>query len=302
MKYKTLKKRQIGQDTVNSVLASELHKNLEVKTKLSDWLKREIEGGMFNRNTDYVILYKPDSILKEELRKQNKSEPAFLNETELLKQETTLKSATSKGWVKDAILTLDTSKELAMMSKTIKGKESREYFISVEKVATNLIGTKKLHYEIEKLKTEELLLREDIIDKRVARVKVLQDLGVNFDATTLIDSGKCQQVITKDVSEALTSAYSDIRTNVRTYSVTYLLRQNNVNVRAPIFNDYLIEIGVAESYIFEEKRYKKFKNDINFYGHNKHASSVKINPMSMYYYEDRFSQLITLLKNEGYEL
>ena len=87
---------------LNVVSARDLHKYLEVKAQFSDWIKRMIQYG-FEENQDYT------SILKNVKRE---------------KGGTTLK---------EYAITLDMAKEIAMIQRSEKGKQARQYFIECEK-------------------------------------------------------------------------------------------------------------------------------------------------------------------------
>lgn len=87
--------RREGKDLVS---ARELHAFLGVQTDFTDWCKRMFEYG-FVENYDY-------SLLKIGERKAH-------NKT-------------------DYLLTLDTAKEIAMIQKSAKGREVRNYFIDCE--------------------------------------------------------------------------------------------------------------------------------------------------------------------------
>jgi len=95
--------QQIGTTEVNSVNARDVHEYLEVKTHLSTWIKRAIEKYDFIENVDFSIL----------------------------------KSGNPNGGIDkiDYIVTLDMAKELCMIENNVKGKETRKYFIEVEKQA-----------------------------------------------------------------------------------------------------------------------------------------------------------------------
>jgi len=86
MEYRTLEKREINNEQVNSVLASELHSKLEVKTKFTDWLKRDLEKGMFEKGIDYVIVWE-GIITKEMIEKLEKVPKLKHNLTESLISE-----------------------------------------------------------------------------------------------------------------------------------------------------------------------------------------------------------------------
>jgi anti-repressor protein len=85
------------------VSARDLHQSLEIKTQFTDWCKRMFEYG-FTENLDYVAV--------------------------------TQKKVTAQGNANaytDYALTLDAAKHIAMVQRTPKGKELRQYFIEVEK-------------------------------------------------------------------------------------------------------------------------------------------------------------------------
>lgn len=81
----------------------ELHERLEVKARYNDWFPRMIEYG-FIENQDFIAI-------------TQKRVTAQGNETTYT----------------DHALKLDMAKEIAMIQRTEKGKEIRQYFIAVEK-------------------------------------------------------------------------------------------------------------------------------------------------------------------------
>lgn len=85
------------------VSGRQLHETLGVKTRYNDWFNRMIDYG-FAENEDYL------AITQKRVTAQN--------------NETTFK---------DHVLKLDMAKEVAMIQRTNKGKEVRQYFIQVEK-------------------------------------------------------------------------------------------------------------------------------------------------------------------------
>lgn len=93
----------IGTETINSVNARDIHSHLEVKTHFTTWIKRAIEKYDFEENIDFSIL---------KTGNPNGGNPIL-----------------------DFIATLDMAKELAMLENNPKGKETRKYFIQVEKEA-----------------------------------------------------------------------------------------------------------------------------------------------------------------------
>ena len=85
------------------VSGRQLHETLGVKTRYNDWFNRMTEFG-FTENEDYLAITQ--------------------------KRVTAQGNATNQT---DHIIKLDMAKEIAMIQRTDKGKEVREYFIQVEK-------------------------------------------------------------------------------------------------------------------------------------------------------------------------
>lgn len=88
------------------VSGRQLHQVLGVKTAYKDWFKRMTEYG-FTENQDF------NPLKFEQVRTEGKRE---------VRREMT-----------DHVLKLDMAKEIAMIQRTDKGKEVRQYFIQVEK-------------------------------------------------------------------------------------------------------------------------------------------------------------------------
>ncbi len=85
-----------------TVLGRELHRMLEVKDHYTDWFKRMCEYG-FTKDVDFVSL-------SEKSEKPQGGRP-----------------------LTDHQLTIDMAKEIAMLQRTEKGKQVRQYFIQLEK-------------------------------------------------------------------------------------------------------------------------------------------------------------------------
>ena len=89
-----------GAGGVQTVNARDLHAFLEVQTRYNDWIKNRIEQYDFTEDQDFT---------------------------------TVTENLVSGGTQKVHHLTLDMAKELAMVEKTDKGKQARQYFIACEK-------------------------------------------------------------------------------------------------------------------------------------------------------------------------
>jgi anti-repressor protein len=89
----------IGAEKVNSVNSRDIYEYLEVKRQYADWIKTAIDKYDFIEGEDFTI-------------------HKFVN---------------GRATQSDYIVTLDMAKELCMVSNTPKGRETRKYFIEVEK-------------------------------------------------------------------------------------------------------------------------------------------------------------------------
>lgn len=117
------------------VSGRQLHQVLGVKTRYDNWFNRMTEYG-FTENQDYLV--------------------------------TSIFGHNSKGGKQskvDHVLKLDMAKEIAMIQRTDKGKEVRQYFIQVEKDLTVL---RKSWLELLKLLTVKLLnLKQQLKSKNL---------------------------------------------------------------------------------------------------------------------------------------
>ena len=107
---------------IKVVNARELHKALEVKKKFADWIKVNLKN--------YIGA---ESVENTALPLKGNSEIDFI--------KVEIPANQNKGKSIEYILTLDTAKEVAMMSRCEKGKDIRRYFIQVEKTYNKVINT-----------------------------------------------------------------------------------------------------------------------------------------------------------------
>ena len=91
-----LHSQTIDGNAVETVNAKELHEFLEVRSKFADWIKNRISEYDFTVNQDFT---------------------------------TVSKNLENGGRSIDYYITLDMAKELAMVERTEKGKQARQYFI-----------------------------------------------------------------------------------------------------------------------------------------------------------------------------
>lgn len=96
---------KINNSEVKTVNARELHSFLEVSTRFSDWIQRRIDEYEFVENQDFVVLLKNE------------------------------KNHVGGRPQKEVHISIDMAKELSMVERNEKGKQARQYFIEMEKVA-----------------------------------------------------------------------------------------------------------------------------------------------------------------------
>lgn len=158
----------IGVQETNAVNAREVHEHLGVKTHLSTWIKRAIEKYDFLENIDFSIL----------------------------------KSGNPNGGIEvvDYIVTLDMAKELCMLENNQKGKETRKYFISIEKQHTQLMNAPvliemfKQHNELMQQQTQVMLqlqeqvtlLNAPIVKPLTLDAKMMDKLNLTLSDVALI--------------------------------------------------------------------------------------------------------------------
>ena len=97
-----INRSQISGETVETVNARDLHKNLGVSKDFSDWVKAQIKRAMLSEGVDYIVV-------------PQKGENGRM--------------------LIDYHLTIDAGKHIAMLSGTEKGRAVRDYFIECERRA-----------------------------------------------------------------------------------------------------------------------------------------------------------------------
>ena len=123
----------------NLVDARELHKFLEIRTPYNDWLNRLVIKHFSNEKDFFAFL-----------RKSTGGRPKT-----------------------DYYLTIDTAKKLAMMAKTQKGAEARNYFLECEKTIIRLKQNKRLEAFL-KLEATKGRLEQNVIDSGGTHANYIQ--------------------------------------------------------------------------------------------------------------------------------
>jgi anti-repressor protein len=101
-------KEKIGNSSVNSVSARDLHEALEVKRDFSTWIKNRIEKYQFIENEDYI---------KTVPQNGGTGNNGLFDGSDKI----------------EYYLTIDMAKELAMIENNQNGRKIRKYFIEIEK-------------------------------------------------------------------------------------------------------------------------------------------------------------------------
>lgn len=99
----TISERLIGEGSIQTVNARDLHAFLEAKKDFSDWIKERIKKYEFAEGVDFI---------KFPHLGESQSKPLI-----------------------DYHISIDMAKELSMVERNAKGKEARQYFIECERVA-----------------------------------------------------------------------------------------------------------------------------------------------------------------------
>lgn len=106
-KFPSVVKGHIGEGSIQTVNARDLHSFLEVGKKFADWIKDRIEQYGFIEETDYVTFS----------QNGEKGRPTV-----------------------EYAISLDMAKELSMVERNEKGKQARQYFIECERRAKDPVA------------------------------------------------------------------------------------------------------------------------------------------------------------------
>ena len=221
-----ISENRIGDSSVNSVSARELHKRLGVKKQFTQWAEPQIKRAGLQENIDFINVW----------HDTQKGIVNYISEKELLEKFSNVQQATRNGFQSDYILTMESAKHIAMMSGTQKGKEVRNYFIKVEE-------TYKL--QISKPKTEK---RDDIISVAQSELdKELQTLKFILDNFNLSENEKItftNQTLEKINFQTLKNPALKKREPV--FTLTKLLKEFQISILPKDFNPKLESFGIVK--------------------------------------------------------
>ena len=148
---------EIGGEKRRLVNARDLHKQLEIDTRFNDWINRYLLKLGFLQDIDYVVKkFDYSKMSNQKGRGGDRRSETYL-------------------------VTVETAKHLAMMAKTPKGKEVRNYFIEVER--------KYREYMVEQRKLARKMLNmessTDTVCITVSAKKIAKVLGITMSVFDL---------------------------------------------------------------------------------------------------------------------
>ena len=173
------------------VSGRQLHEALEVKTKYADWFNRMIDYG-FAENQDFLLLKN---------------------------EQQTGRGGHNKV---DHIIKLDMAKEIAMIQRTARGKQVRQYFIQVEKDFNSP----------EKIMARALLMADQKVHKLEAKIeadrpKVLFAEAVSASHTSILVGELAKLLKQNGVDIGATRLFSWLRAH------GYLIKRNGRDWNMP---------------------------------------------------------------------
>lgn len=172
-----LSNNTIGNESLQTINARELHGFLEVKSEFRNWIKNRIDDFGFVENHDFV---------------------------------TVGKNLPGGGRQNDYHMTLDMAKELSMVERNEKGKEARQYFIECERASKSApIDPMQMLSDPAAMRgllltyTEKVLLLENKVDELTPKAHALDLISADKDTLTLTEVAKILGVKLKELTARL---------------------------------------------------------------------------------------------------
>ena len=191
----------------NIIDARELWEFLEIKSEFNHWIKRNLL-------------------------------PHFTEGIDFSSKTTKNKNSGKGRPTKEFYITLETAKKLAMMAKTPKGEEARDYFIQCEKVAIEAMNNKRLAFYLKLEGTKEKLLKniEEIGGTKDDFMQIdLEGRRVLFNGKPIPDE-ELHLVLLKgrDFATELTNLSIAQNKKIAIDDVGYVNKENHLEVRKTI--------------------------------------------------------------------
>ncbi len=196
----------IGGQSVQTVDARTLHAFLEVGKVFAAWIQERIEQYSFEQGKDFEVF------------SDSGNNPQGGRPT------------------KDYALTLDMAKELAMVERTPKGKQARQYFIECEKrlrsggyTAPAPTGS-KFERELQALARDTM--------------RTLKAFGITGNAAVLACDQYCEKIMGQRLLPALGMTHLHADPRGMTYTPTELGKMRNPPVSPVVYNQMLAAAGL----------------------------------------------------------
>lgn len=138
------------------VSGRELHEFLEVATQYTKWFDRMSEYG-FVEGTDYLLV--------SQKRPTNNPKNPFTEVT-------------------DHQMKLDMAKEIAMIQRTERGKQARQYFLHLERMwnSPEMVIKRAMDFQQQKIESLEMQIQSDMKYTNYGKVVSLSDGAINVGA------------------------------------------------------------------------------------------------------------------------
>lgn len=227
----TVNMAAMGENLVQSVNARELHGFLESRQDFSTWIKARIEQYSFVEGQDYLLHKIVDNPLG--------GRPTL-----------------------EYHVSIDAAKELAMVERSAKGKEARQYFIECERRAKAIDPMMVLN-DPAKMRTLLLGFTEKVIELEAVVANQAPKVQA-FDRIALSDGSLC-----------ITDAAKTLQIQPRT--LTQLLQEHHWTYRRPMGSGWLAYQDRIQSGLMEHKITTGEKSD----GHEWTSTQARITPKGL---------------------
>jgi phage anti-repressor protein len=218
-----ISKYTIGNSSVNSVLARDLHRELGSKDLFNNWFKYQVKRAGLQEDIDFTKVWS----------EWKKPFANFISEKELLEKFKSVQQATASGWQSDYILTLESAKHIAMMSGTEKGKEVRNYFIKVEKAFKLQIS------KLVQTRTDLISISKEELEKELTVLEFTLN-SLNFSEI------EKRTLINQTLKKVNFTNLDDLTEYKETFSLTELLEVFQISILPQDFNRKLKNFGIIK--------------------------------------------------------
>ncbi|AGF74147.1 anti-repressor protein [Bartonella australis AUST/NH1] len=170
----TISKQMLGQETVQTVNARDLHAFLEIGKDFSNWIKDRISKYEFTEGSDYTLT----------LAKIGERQNVVLKEYHL---------------------SLNMAKELSMVERNEKGRQARQYFIECERQAMAPTNVQEILNDPNHLKTlllnnvEKVIALESKVKEQEPKVAAYEHLTRADGTMCITNAAKALEVRPRDL-------------------------------------------------------------------------------------------------------